>query len=251
MHRTNLSIESEQYFNEIKKLLKDKNLLIVRYEELKKEHLNGKDLVIAYGGDGTFVRAGNLVKDSLILGINAEPQRSEGALTSINCNEIEALKEILNGNFKTIKRQRAKVLKNGIELNELALNEVYVGASLHINSSRYVLKFKGIEDEQRSSGVIITTGTGSAAWYKSAGGKEFSHEEEKLAFLVREPYFGKRIFIPKILQGDVLPKEKLIIEGKRDSGGIIAINYEVYDFNKGDIAEISLSENPLNVVVKK
>ncbi|HOW37247.1 MAG TPA: hypothetical protein PLK34_03295, partial [Candidatus Pacearchaeota archaeon] len=117
--------------------------------------------------------------------------------------------------------------------------------------SRYKLKFKDIQEEQRSSGVLVTTGAGSGAWFASAGGKTFNCEDKKLMFLVREPYTGKRVFIPKLLQGEILPGEKLVLESTRDLWGVVSINDSIYPFNTGDIVEIMLSEKPLKVIKKQ
>ncbi len=229
---------------------KGSDVRIIAFNDLKKEDLDA-DLIITLGGDGTFVRAANLIEDSLILGINANPDESEGALTSINIEDLDKLKEILKGKFDIVIKHRAVVKLNGKLLNEYAINEVYLGALSQFHSSRYKIRYNGDEEEHRSSGVIVSTGTGSKAWYVSAGGKPFMHDEEKLAFVVREPYVGERIFKPKILNGDILKGEKIIIESKRDFGGILAINDSTYDFNIGDVAEIELSDKPLKVVVAK
>lgn len=216
--------------------------------DINKDELVGADLVITVGGDGTFVRTANLVEDSSILGINAEPEKSEGALIGITINELEKLRSVLSGGFDVSIYQRIKVTLNGKILPENALNEIYIGAVSQFYSSRYIIKFKGMLEEQRSSGLIISTGTGSPAWFYSAGGKIFKPEEKKLSFVVREPYFGKRVFVPTILNGDIRPGKKLIIESTRDFGGILAINEAVYSFNRGDTAEITLSDKPLRVI---
>ncbi len=235
----------------IKKISNNSEVKIISFNDLKKDSLEDSDLIITLGGDGTFVKAANLIEDSLILGINAEPHKSEGALTSLDIKELEKLKEIFAGNFDTINRHRARIKLNRKILDEYASNEVYVGASSQFHSSRYTIKFNGFEEEHRSSGVIVSTGTGSPAWFYSAGGKIFDHDEEKLGFIVREPYFGKRIFTPKLLNGYILKGEKIVLESRRDFGGIVAINDSIYDFNKGDIVEIEISDKPLRVIIPK
>lgn len=235
---------------ELEKDEKNISIVCICHNKLTKPLLNQADLVITIGGDGTFIEAANLVEDCFILGINSNPKSSEGALTSLNIEEIGFLKEIFNGNFDIIKRQRATVKKNGLVLDEYSLNEVYIGANLQFHSSRYIIKYGGNKEEQRSSGVIISTGTGSGAWHRSAGGEKFGYDKEKLSFVVREPYVGKRIYIPTILKGEILRREKIIFESTRDSGGIIAVGFKVYDFNKGDCVEIELSDKPLKVIVK-
>ena len=235
----------------IKNLLEGRNISLVKSSELKESFFTNIDLVIAIGGDGTFIRAARFIKNDLILGVNSEPEYSEGALTSINENELDTLKEILSGKYKVIERQRLRITKNGLPLKELALNEVYVGASFQFHTSRYKIKLKEQEEEHRSSGVLIVTGSGSTAWYKSAGGKPFGFGEEKMAFLVREPYSGERVFKPQILKGEIKKGEKIIFESKKDHGGVGVIDSNTaHDFNKGDLFEIELAENPLKVIIK-
>lgn len=228
--------------------LKGRKHSIIDFNNLKKEDLSNIDLVITVGGDGTFVKAANWIEDSLIIGINSHPQTSEGALTSLNMDEIDLLGKVLDGQFNVIEMQRIKVTLNGKVLPELATNEVFLGAISQFHTSRYTISFKGEEEEHRSSGVIVCAGTGSTAWYKSAGGKPFNYNEKKLAFLVREPYIGDRLFRSKILNGDVPKGDKLIIKSKRNSGQVLAINDIIYDFNTGSEAEIELSDKPLNVI---
>jgi hypothetical protein len=228
--------------------LKGRKHSIVEFAKLEKEDLYNVDLVITVGGDGTFVKAANWIEDSLIIGINSHPETSEGALTSLDINQIDFLEKIFFGKFNVTKMDRIKVTLNGKVLPELSTNEVFLGAISQFHSSRYVISYKGKEEEQRSSGVIVCSGTGSTAWYKSAGGKPFSYSEKKLAFLVREPYIGDRLFKSKIINGYVQEGDKLIIKSKRDRGQVIAINDVIYDFNSDGIAEIELSDKPLNVI---
>ena len=247
LFKQGLKVEAKT-IERIQKIFSDSQTKIIAFNDLKKNDLTKADLIITLGGDGTFVKAANLAEDSSILGINAEPHKSEGALTSLDISELDRLEEIAKGKYEIVKRHRAKVKLNGNLLDEHAINEVYLGAASQFHSSRYKIKFKDIEEEHRSSGVIISTGTGSPAWFYSAGGKVFNHDEEKLGFIVREPYFGKRIFTPKLLNGHIENGDKIIIESMRNFGGILAINDSTYNFNEGDVAEVELSDKPLNVI---
>lgn len=220
--------------------------------EVKEEHFLGKDLVISIGGDGTFLKAASFIRDNTpIVGINSEPGESEGALTSICYNELVFLDEIIKGNFKTIMRERIETELNNKLLKEIALNEVYVGALTQFHASRYRIKFKNKEEEQRSSGVVIASGSGSCAWYKSAGGKPFSHDESKIKFIVREPYMGDRLFKPKILNGELQAGDFIELKSERTDGGVIAIDATtIHEFNKGAVVKVRLSDKPLRVIVK-
>lgn len=234
----------------VKNILAGKNLSVIKFSDLHTDYFKDIDLVVTIGGDGTFLRTSHFLRNNPILGINSEPKLSEGALTTLNATELEQLNDILNGNYKIMQRPRARIIKNNKLIGELALNEVYVGSANQFHTSRYIIKFNNREEEQRSSGVLVVTGSGSKAWYRSAGGKPFNHNDEKLAFLVREPYFGN-LFNPKILNGEIKEGEKIAFESKRNNGGVIAIDsWPTYNFNKGDIVEVRLSSQPLNVIVK-
>mgnify|MGYP001587664421 FL=1 len=246
LFKKNLQVE-ERIIDKIKEIFNDSEIKIILFDEFEKNHAKNHDLLITLGGDGTFVKAANLT-DSLILGINSNPENSEGALTSITVNEINKLERLKEKNFEIIERQRIEVKLNGNILDEKAINEVYVGTLSQFHISRYKIKFKEKEEEQRSSGIIISTGTGSNAWFLSAGGKPFGYSEKKICFIIREPYFGKRIFIPKLLNGEIFEDEALEIESVRDFGGIIAVNEVIYNFNMGDRVEIKLSKKPLKVI---
>jgi len=224
---------------------------LAKASDLQANLFDNVDLVITVGGDGTFIRASHYLSDIPILGINSEPGISEGALISVSDSELSRLEEILNGNYNIIRRSRIEVRRNGVILDKLALNDVYIGSLNQFHTSRYAVRFQGKEEEQRSSGVLIATSSGSNAWYKSAGGKPFPYEEQELKFLVREPYSG-RLFQPKILAGEIKPGEKIAFVSKRYTGGVIALDSDaVYEFNNNDEAEIRLSDKPLNVLVKK
>lgn len=244
-----LSENHKKVIEKVKKILIGKIFFCLNVRDLDEKYFREIDLAISVGGDGTFIRTSHFLEDIPILGINSEPKQSEGALTSLKENELEKIKDILNGKFKIIKRERAEVFLNDKKIKELALNEVYIGSEHQFHVSRYKIKFKNFEEEQRSSGVLITTGSGSMAWYKSAGGNPFSFSEKILKFLVREPYSGK-IFSTKILQGEIKENEKIEFESRRHNEGIVAIDSNVvYPFNFGDKVEVFPSEKPLKVII--
>jgi len=237
--------------SQIKKLIirdLNKNCRSVCARDLQDSCFENIDLVITAGGDGTFIRASHYLDKIPILGINSEPEFSEGALTNLKDTEFTRLKQILLGDYAVIKKQRIQIIRNNQLIKELALNEVYVGAENQFHTSRYIIETNNQKEEQRSSGVLIATSSGSNGWYKSAGGQPFPEEKQKLKFLVREPLSG-RLFQPKLLHGEISKSEKITFTSTRYSGGAIAIDSnKTYPFNKGDIVEISLSDKPLNVI---
>jgi len=243
-----ISSNHAEVIEKVKQIIGKKLKLIVKAGDLQSHLFQDIDLVVTIGGDGTFIRAASYLKNTPIIGINSESSTSEGALTSINESQLHELVQILDGKFKTIKRKRIQVIRNGIALDKLALNDVFVGSKNQFHTSRYIIEFNGRKEEQRSSGVLICSGSGSHAWYKSAGGESFGFDEDKMCFLVREP-FWRRVFRPSIIQGCITKEQEILIESKMHENGAIGLDSDtVYAFNFGDICKIKISNTDLNVL---
>lgn len=147
----------------------------------------GYDLVFAAGGDGTFLKvASNVRSPNLpVVGINTDPKRSLGKLCSFavvqeddTANFQPLLDAMRQGNFNWRFRRRIKVTVEAPDqagdkslqvLSHLALNEVFMA---DLNPARPCTCGLQIDDGpvevQRSSGVIVCTGSGSTAWMSNA-----------------------------------------------------------------------------------
>ena len=243
------SLQHLESIERLQDILNDRILYSVCSKDLKELNEKETDLVLTVGGDGTFIRTSSFLRETPILGINSEPNGSEGALTTLTADNLNELEKIIDEE-KMLLRDRAIITRNGIQMPELALNEVYIGAASQFHTSRYKIRFKNKEEEQRSSGVIVCSGSGSHAWYKSAGGKPFNYDSKEFKFLVREHFFGK-LFKPKILKGVIKENETISFKSKSYYGGAIAVDSnKMYKFKFDEVIEISLSKEPLNVVVK-
>jgi len=124
---------------------------------------------------------------------------------------------------------------------------VYIGSLKSYQISRYKIKINGIEEEQKSSGIIISTGTGSSAWYGSLKKENFSGETKELRILVREPYIGNLLKF-KLTEGKVNGDQKICIESKMNEG-IVAIDSIIeIPFEARKSAEIGISPKPLKII---
>jgi len=213
---------------------------------LKPEETKKYDLIVSIGGDGTALSASHYLKDTPLLAVNSSPKTSVGAITTIPSNKLNKKIELIeNNNYKIKSFQRIKVKINNKELEPLALNDVFIANQKPYLTSKYTLKINNKEEYQISSGLIFSTGTGSKAWFKSAGGKPFKTTKNIIKMIVREPYKSK-------LNGITIKKATL-----KNSANIevhvpstLAIDsIREYKLKKGDKISISLSNHPLKKII--
>jgi NAD+ kinase len=132
------------------------------------------DLVIAVGGDGTFLAAARAIAQYNIplIGINLGRL---GFLVDISPDELPGkLYPILQGRYVEEERYllRTKIIRNGQTIHEeTAVNEVAIHRWVTPSMIEIVTKIdKVFLNSQRSDGLIISTPTGSTAYALSAGG---------------------------------------------------------------------------------
>ncbi len=178
--------DSLDIIRNIAKILSEKKirLQLPDYKILKKTDLDKyicgdndyhrlPDLVIAIGGDGTFLKTARIFLEngSPIFGIN---RGKLGFLTEFSPSEYEGyLLEILNGKYITAERNVMEAIhnKNGISQSLYFFNDAVISKGafsraiqieLHVNEL-LLNKYSG-------DGLIIATATGSTAYSLSAGG---------------------------------------------------------------------------------
>ncbi|HBA66843.1 MAG: NAD(+) kinase [Gammaproteobacteria bacterium HGW-Gammaproteobacteria-10] len=132
------------------------------------------DLIIAAGGDGTFLSAARAIAeyDIPLIGINLGRL---GFLVDISPYELlPKLNNILTGQYSEERRYllRTKVIRDHRVFNEqTAVNEVVVHRWVTPSMIEIVTHINGVYlNSQRSDGMIVSTPTGSTAYSLSAGG---------------------------------------------------------------------------------
>ncbi len=215
---------------------------------LKPSDLKNINIVISIGGDGTALSAGHFLIDKPLLAVNSDPKKSEGALTTININEMNnKLDEIKNNKHQTELLERIEVYINDKLQIPIALNEVFIANEKAYLVSKYKIKIikSGFtkEEEHKSSGLIFSTGTGSTAWFKSAGGTPFGAQEKYIKMIVREPYSGR---LGKFSIINETIDEKKEIEVISETRMVLAIDsIREFILKKGDKVKIKISKWPL------
>ena len=136
------------------------------------EALNGCDMAVAIGGDGTIVHVAKAAAAAgcPVLGINAG---HVGFLAGLEADELEALPALLDGDYTVDERAMLAVTVHTDEgdVTRYALNEAVlsrgglsrlVDVTVHADGGEML--------SCRGDGVIIATPTGSTAYSLSAGG---------------------------------------------------------------------------------
>jgi NAD+ kinase len=136
------------------------------------------DFVIAVGGDGTVLEVSRYVKNTKVLGVNSDPENSVGHFCHANASNISSyIMDFKRSDpFETIALNRIKITRNGHEIPELALNEVFISHSNPSAMSRYSVN----GEKFKSSGHLLSTAAGSTAFIKNAGGIEMSAHSDGL-----------------------------------------------------------------------
>lgn len=226
-----------------------------------------KDLVIVIGQDGLVANTAKYVNGLPIVGINPDTERYDGILLKHSPEDLKVLlKAMLKDNYETKQVTMAKaILNDGQEL--LAFNDFYIGADSHV-SSRYSIEFNSKKEQQSSSGIIVSTGAGSTGWLSSIFnmanningyhntnttdcGTILNWNENKLVFVVREPFLSKQSQT-NIGYGIITARKKLKIKSNMPTKGIIfsdGIESDFLNFNSGSIVEIGLADEKANLVM--
>ena len=226
------------------------NFILADRDRLTKNQFKNKDLVIAIGGDGTFLRAAHFIDEQLLFGVNSDVKNKEGFFMKSNKNDFEEkFSKIIKGKIKIRRLPRLEAYINNKKIETFALNEFFIGARKSYHAAKYTIEIDGKKERQKSSGVLITTPTGSYAWAKSCCNKALPLSSRNFQFVVREPYEGKLFKNYKLKYGILNKSQQIIIVSEMLDGILIADSVsKEYHFKNGNKATIKLSDKPLNAL---
>jgi NAD kinase len=110
--------------------------------------------------------------------------------------------------------------------------------------SRHIIDWNGKQIEQKCSGLIVSTGSGSTGWWHSCGRSAWKPTENIAKFLATELYSGDLNDDADTLK----PNDELKVYSLNDDGVVSIDSWDEYSFNRGSEAIIKLG-HPLKVVV--
>ena len=227
---------------------------LVSRDQVSSEALRSAKLVLSIGGDNHLQYVAQFVEDTPLVGVNSDPEHSDGVLCSLTFEDLpHFLERLAQGNYLVEKWARADVETDGMPIGR-ALCDIGCGELHFFEMSKHLLNYRGRQDLHKGSGLLIATGAGSTGWYSSvrrqsgALDSSFARTSPELRFILREPYAG-RLPANTFPEGDVREGEELVLESLNDSQGIVILDsLTKAAFPLGSIMKVKLSEHPLRVL---
>ncbi len=205
------------------------------------------DLIVTVGGDGTFLHSARECSNIPILGVNSAKPSSLGHFCLADGDTFgEVLDGIISGKRRWYRLARLQLVLNGEVLPVPVLNEVLVHDLSPAGTCRYILSVDDCTEVQSSSGIYVSTASGSTAVNRSAGGRILPITQRQFQYLVREP--GMRPGQDWQLRcGALSPHAELKVVSQMSEGRIYVDGKYGYthDFLRGD--ELVVRVHPQDV----
>lgn len=240
---------------------------IVERSFLQSFIFNDKQIIVVVGQDGLVANVAKYAKGLPIIAVNPDEERFDGILLPFNShNFMHAVTNVITNNYHSKSAMLAEAnLNDGQRL--LAFNDLFIGAASHI-SARYLLTYNNKTEEHSSSGIIISTRSGSTGWLSSIFNMNFGvnkfieksskskkhvkFNDDRLLFVVREPFVSKRTQAETVM-GIISQQTRLTIKSLMPTNGVIfsdGIESDFLKFNSGAIATIGIAQEKANLVTR-
>lgn len=227
-----------------------------------------KNVIVVIGQDGLVANTAKYSKGLPIIAVNPDKQRYDGVLLPFDSSDFLAGVEQVLRNEPQIKVARFAEARLNDGQRLLAFNDLFIGAASHV-SARYQISFNNRTEQHSSSGVIVSTQSGSTGWLSSVFNmaygvtslfgknkniKKPALADNELLFAVREPYISVRTqgdIVAGILRGG---NTRLVLQSFMPANGVIfsdGIETDFLPFNSGAIATIGLATETARLVQNK
>jgi NAD kinase len=228
-----------------------------------------EDIIAVLGQDGLVANVLKYLDNQRVVGINPDPDHYEGILLPYNMSDLSiVIQKVIKGNCSIRRITMAKAeLNTGQSI--YGVNDIFIGPKTH-TSARYTVHFNNKNEDQSSSGIIVSTGLGSSGWLRSviagAAGissattgrpievrqkSKFTWESDYLYYSVREPWPSKTSFADMTF-GKITNRNPLKITSAMPENGVIfsdGIESDFVEFNSGTVARIIIAEKKGHLVV--
>lgn len=235
---------------EVRRALEEERIAYRALYRSASAEVSSYDLVVSVGGDGTFLETARRLDRQTILGVNSDPEHSVGSFCAARRGGFrKMLKAILNRKVFPRRINRLGLRMNGRLLRHRILNDILFCHENPAAMSRYWIGVGRHREEQRSSGLWISTAAGSTGAIKSAGGRALPWGSRWIQYWPRELYkshgWKYRLTGGVLKEGQKLFMGSMIREGRLYlDGPHISIR-----FAHGDKLEVFSSSFPLNAIL--
>jgi NAD kinase len=226
------------------------------------------DIVVALGQDGVVANTMKYLDGHPLIGLNPDARRYDGILLPFVARDLPALLPEVAADRRAGKA--VTMAKAGLANGQVlyAVNDLFVGARTH-TSALYEIAAGERKETQSSSGLIVATGLGSTAWFKSivtgsiaiadAYGSRTeiapyapqAWDSSELRFAVREP-FPSRTSQASLVYGRLAKSETLRLRSLMPENGVIfsdGIEADRLDFNSGTEVQITVADRQGRLIV--
>lgn len=237
---------------------------IIDKKDLANFQFGDNDIIVVVGDPGLFINVAKYVGSQPIISVNPDEERFDGVLSTCN---VRGFARILKKTMEQrVDMEPLTMVESRLNNGEVmaALNDLFIGRKTQV-SARYSIEHEGVKEKHSTSGIVVSTGTGSTGWLtsfktwiESTTGGEFEYPfgvpfgrgDDYLVFNVREP-FPSKITGTKIVCGVVTRDNPLIIESNMPEEGVIfgdGIENDFLQFTSGRTATIQPSEEKVYLV---
>lgn len=219
----------------------------IKYHAMQEE-LDGADLIICFGGDGTILHAAKAAKhhDVPILGIN---MGSVGFMAELEHNELSMLKKLVTGDYRLENRMMldVRVLRGGRAVFEdTILNDAVVSKGAVARGIECVVLADGIQTfRSTGDGVIVSTPTGSTAYSMSAGGPIVEPTAENL---IVTPICAHTLYARSVVLGAARTVEVNMGKLARRTAYLSTDGGKAFRLAPEDIVEVKRSQSVTKLV---
>lgn len=177
------------------------------------------DLAVVVGGDGTVLDIARFLVNTPIVAVNPSPATSTGNFCATTADGFQAmLAGIIDRTLEPLELTRLCVSVDGRRFPQPALNDALLANVIPSATSRYIVTVGTESEQQKSSGVWISTAAGSTGAIFSAGGRMRPMTERNLQYLVREPCAGRRDNY--VLKGGLIGPDGISFVSRMIRGGV-------------------------------
>jgi NAD+ kinase len=198
-------------------------------------HLERAEMIVTVGGDGTLLRGVRLAVplDVPILGVNTGRL---GFLTELETENgsLDVLRRVFAGDFQIDERVALQVSVNGVGAH-FALNDVVVRRGAQARMAPFGLSLDGeLIAHIPSDGIIVSTPTGSTAYFLSAGGPIVSPDVEAFGVIALLPHtlFARPLILPTTARIEISCDSEIVHANLETDGTFVA------DLSSGDCVTV-------------